>query len=135
MATHCAAQASGGALYAAVLERAVRIGLALLCLAYGIYIFCGDRLAYPPESIAHSWSLPPDTQAGAGPGIPGTGIPFLDWIPYGCVMFVAAASLVGMAVLAFGFARRKRLPSLGLAAAQIVVFLIAMSGAANRLLG
>jgi hypothetical protein len=119
-------------LYARVLERGVRLGLAVLAAAFGIYMTGLIPSQIPPQEIEHVWQLPLKEYLRAT-GLP-TGWQWLkhldraDFLPLLGIAGLTGATLASYMALAGFYWRRKERIFLTLCLLEILVLLFAASG-------
>ncbi len=125
-------------LYVSILRRTVKAAMLLLCLSYLVYLLPGVPLHLAPEHIAAVWKEPAHafTALHATQGPAGNAVPLLSWdlLPLYCIGFIASISLVCVAALAVFYLRRAKTLYAALAAVQVLVFAVAMSGLGNALI-
>ena len=119
-------------LYARVLERGVRLGLAVLAVTFGIHMAGLIPSQVPPQEIEHVWQLPLKDYLRAT-GLP-TGWQWLkhldcaDFLPLLGIAVLTGATLASYMALAGFYWRRKDRIFLAICLLEILVLLFAASG-------
>lgn len=124
-------QHDDSALYAGILNRLVRFGLAALCLSYLTYFFADGGVS--PNSMAAAWSRSSSEYAHYIAAMNEGAFSFIGFLPDLCVMALALISPVCVIALAVHYKRRGDALHWKLAALLAAVFLFAASGLANML--
>jgi len=119
-------------LYARVLERGVRLSLAVLAATFGLYITRLIPSQIPPQEIEHVWQLPLNDYLRVT-GLP-TGWQWLkhldhaDFLPLLGIAGLTGATLLSYLALCGFYRRHKERVFLAICLLEILVLLFAASG-------